>query len=540
MVSQSNHLSGQEMALPTRIENTKGEGKDPEALPGRLLCSGAIGAKLECTMMNCRHESTRPDRKIWITVRLALVAAALALVIAGCGRDSSDVVEPTRAPAAQPAPSPTFTAVPPPTPTQAPADTPVSVPTHTPSPTAPPADAPPGEVRSDKERATNLAVPGPDLDTLVEGNSAFAFDLYHAIGEQDGNLFYSPYSISVALAMTYAGAGGETERQMADALRFRLPQDRLHPALNALDQELASRGKDGEGFTLNIANAIWGQEGYEFIADFLDVLALNYGAGMRLVNFVKAAEESRETINNWVAERTEDRIIDLIPPDGVSGLTRLVLTNAIYFKAAWATPFLDGATRPGAFHLLDGEVTQTPMMTQTSHFGYARGDGYEAIDLPYKGEQMSMTILMPDKGEFDSFEAAMDANYVGGILKNLQGERLDLTMPLFKFESQISLNKALVAMGMPDAFDGAMADFSGMNGLKCESDPLCLLITDVFHKAFVAVDEEGTEAAAATGVVVGIESAPPQVVIDRPFIFVIRDVETGAILFVGRVIDPRG
>ena len=489
-----------------------------------------------------RDGLTRLHRNPRAAIPLALIVALLVLGLAACDGEPADIAEP------QPSPTATLTQ----SPTPAPTDSPVSIPTSAPSPTytaipdptatptAPPADQVSGEIRSDVERATDLSVPDSDLEALIGGNTTFAFDLYHAIGEQDGNLFYSPYSISVALAMTYAGAGGETESQMADALRFQLPQDRLHPAINALDLELASRGTDGEGVTLNIANAIWGQAGYEFLPDFLDVLALSYGAGMRSVNFVEAPDESRQTINSWVAERTEDRIKDLIPPSGITDLTRLVLTNAIYFKGAWDSPFLEGATRPGDFHLLDDTTVQTPMMTQTSYFGYAKGDGYEAIDLPYKGGGMSMTILVPGKGEFAGFEAALDADRVIGILKSLQSERLGLTMPLFKFESQVNLNDTLKALGMPDAFSGAAADFSGMNGLKCGQDPGCLRITDVFHKAFVSVDEEGTEAAAATGVVVGVESLPPQVIIDRPFIFLIRDIETGAVLFVGRVVDPRG
>ena len=493
-----------------------------------------------------------------LRLMLPALCLALALGLAACADESPATVEPratattaaVQPPTALPwpttTPSPTDTAAPAPTsapsPTPAPGATPSPTDTPVPEPTlidlTPPAAAF-GVAQSDKERVASVSVPTSDQADLAAGNTAFAFDLYHALGMEGENLFYSPYSISVALAMTYAGARGETERQMAEALDFRLPQDRLHPALNGLDLELASRGKDGEGVTLNIANAIWGQAGYEFLPDFLDVLALSYGAGMRQVNFTEAPDESRQTINNWVAERTEDRIKDLIPPSGITDLTRLVLTNAIYFKGAWDSPFLEDATRPGDFHLLDDTTVQTPMMTQTSYFGYARGDGYEAIDLPYKGGGMSMTILAPDRGKFDDFEAALDADAVGGILSSLEEERLNLVMPLFKFESKVSLNDALMAMGMPDAFSRAAADFSGMNGLKCGQDPGCLRITDVFHKAFVSVDEEGTEAAAATGVVVGIESMPPQVVIDRPFIFLIRDIETGAVLFVGRVVDPR-
>ena len=449
-----------------------------------------------------------------------------------------DVAEPQATSTATLAPQSTHTPVPDPTPTPSPSHTSVPDPIVTPSvmPTEPGAST--GEVRSDKERITDLAVPDSDMATLVVGNSAFAFDLYHALREEGGNLFYSPYSISVALAMTFAGARAETERQMAETLHYRLSQEELHPALNALDLEMASREKDGDGFQLNIANAIWGQAGYRFAVDFLDVLALNYGAGMRTVNFAEAPEESRMVINDWIAERTEDRIKDLIPEDGINELTRLVLTNAIYFKTAWDRPFPKETTRNRTFHLLNGAAVQTPMMTQTTLFGYAQGKGYKAVDIPYKGGEMSMTVLIPDEVEFSIFEATLDTHSVSSILKNIRPEILDLTMPLFQFESQVSLKDALKAMGMPNAFSASAADFSGVDGRRCTEDPACLRITDVFHKGFVSVDEEGTEASAASGVLMGPTSLPPQVVIDRPFIFLIRDIETGAIIFVGRVVDP--
>ena len=483
--------------------------------------------------MTGRHNHTRWLGKARRALPLAL-AVALLIALFGCdGEAALDTAVPTRTR------TPTWPA---PTSTPPPAtSTPIPTPTSSPLPTAPAPTSAPDELRSDLARVTTPAATDSDLAALVEGNSAFAFDLYHALGEKEKNLFYSPYSISVALAMTYAGARGETESQMADALRFRLSQDRLHSSLNSLDLKLASRGRGGDGFRLSIANAIWGQQGYRFLPGFLDVLALSYGAGLRPVNFVEAPERSRVTINDWVADRTEDRVKDLIPAGAIDVDTRLVLTNAIYFKAAWLSQFEESSTVDRAFNLLDGGVVQTPMMTQTAWFGYTDGDGYLAIDLPYKGNEMSMAILVPDAGEFSDFAASLDADLVSQALAGMGAERVRLTMPLFKFESQLSLNETLKAMGMPNAFDGGSADFSGMNGVSCTDNPMCLRITDVVHKAFVAVDEEGTEAAAATGVVVGITSMPPepvQVVIDRPFLFLIRNVETGAILFVGRVMNP--
>ena len=419
------------------------------------------------------------------------------------------------------------------------------LPTCQPTPTSPiGAD----ELRSDKERAAPSTT-DVELMDLVSGNSAFAFDLYKALCATDGNLFYSPYSISLALAMTYAGARGETESQMADTLHYLLSQDKLHPAFNALDLELASRGegaqgKDDKGFRLNIANAIWGQQDYTFLEPFLDVLAESYGAGVRPMDFREAPERSRVTINDWVAERTEDRIKDLIPKGVIDRFTRMVLTNAIYFNAAWQYPFEESSTALRPFHLLDGSSIDVPMMRTAARFGYARGEGYQAVDLPYDGTELSMTILLPDSGHFGQFEESVDAALVSRVLGDVQGKLVALTIPKFEFESQFRLAETLKTMGMPNAFDDKVSDFSGMDGNSClaRDDP-CLYIKDVIHKAFISVDEAGTEAAAATAVVMIVPSSagpPPQpirVTVDRPFIFLIRDRTTDAILFVGRIED---
>ena len=326
---------------------------------------------------------------------------------------------------------------------------------------------------------------------------------------------------------------------MADTLRFNLPNGKLHPAFNWLDIELGSRGegakgKDEKGFRLNIVNAIWGQQDYKFLSKFLDILGENYGAGLRPLDFVKAPEESRITINDWVSEQTEDRIKDLIPKGLVDPLTRLVLTNAIYFNAAWQYPFEEGATVDGPFYLLDGGEVTVPMMGQTKNFGYTEGQGYQAVELPYDGRELSMVILLPRTGNFESFEGSLDYQRVDSIIEALEYQRVNLTMPKFEFESEFGLREALSSMGMPVAFSSG-ADFSGMTGNRE------LFIQEVIHKAFVSVDEAGTEAAAATAVIMPM-SMPPgepvEVSIDRPSIFLIRDVETGAIVFVGRVLNP--
>ena len=396
------------------------------------------------------------------------------------------------------------------------------------------------------ERASGSAG-SPDLADLVDGNRAFAFDLYRALKAQDGNLFYSPHGISLALSMTYAGSGGQTASQMADTLRFSLSQDRHHPAVNVLDQELASRGadlqgRDGEGFRLNMVNAVWGQQDHDFREAFLDVLAESYGAGVRPANFEGAPEESRTAINDWVAEKTEDRIRDLIPPGIINTLTRMVLTNAIYFNASWLFPFSEANTHQRPFHLLDGSSVDVPMMRAEEEFRYAEGDGYQAVDLPYVGNEMSMTVIAPDRARFGEFHDSLDAALVDRIIANLGYRYVALDLPKFEFESQFRLGETLKFMGMSDAFDSSASDFSGMDGRSClAGDPGCLFIREVVHKAFVSVDEAGTEAAAATAVVVQLESEKPtpvSVTVDRPFIFLIRDRETGTILFVGRVMEP--
>ena len=376
-----------------------------------------------------------------------------------------------------------------------------------------------------------------EINALVDSNSAFAFDLYQALRETGGNLFYSPYSISLALAMTYAGARGETAAEMAHTLQFLLPQNSLHPAFNSLAIELAGLGKgtrirDGESFRLNIVNAIWGQEDFRFQSGFLDVLAANYGAMLRLLDFAKVPEESRLTINDWISEQTENRIKDLIPQGVISRLTRLVLTNAIHFNAAWQFPFAEHETRDDIFYLLDGNEVTVPMMRQAKHLQFDEGKGYQAIELPYDGGEFSMVILLPDSGHFEEFEELLSVQKLGSIMDRLERHYITLTMPQFEFESDFSLKETLTAMGMPSAFSPENADFSGMTGGRE------LFIQDVIHKAVVSVDEAGTEAAAATAVVM-IEALPQVAVnVDRPFIFFIRDIETGTILFVGRVLNP--
>jgi serpin B len=395
-------------------------------------------------------------------------------------------------------------------------------------------------LKSDKSRITSPSASQTNITALVNGNNDFAFNLYQALRGTDGNLFYSPYSISLALAMTYGGARSTTETQMADALKFTLPQDRLHPAFDAVDLALASRGQgaqgtDEKGFRLHIANDIWGQKDFSFLQSYLDLLAQNYGAGLRVIDFAKNPEQARLVINQQVSQETEEKIKDLLPQGSVTDLTRLVLTNAIYFNAAWQYQFEKTATSNGDFFLLNGDKISVPMMRQTESFGYLDGDGYQVVELPYDGRELSMLVILPDQGNFDAFEASLSGQTLEDIIGKIQNKEVNLSMPKFTYQSSFGLKQALTSLGITDAFLPGMADLSGMDG---EKD---LYIQDVVHKAFVAVDENGTEAAAATGVVVGTTSMPSEIItmdVNRPFIFVIRDIGTGTVLFAGRVVNP--
>jgi serpin B len=392
--------------------------------------------------------------------------------------------------------------------------------------------------QSNLQRVTSPDAPPDQIQALVENNNTFAFDLYQSLQAQDGNLIYSPYSISLALAMTYAGARGETESQMMQTLHFLL-QDGLHPAFNALDLQLAERGKAASDeetpLQLNIANAVWAEQTYPFLQSFLDTIALNYGAGIRLADFINQYEAVRKEINDWVSDQTEGKIQDLITEGVLDQDTRVALVNAIYFKADWLSPFEAESTRDAPFHLLDGSEVTVPMMYNDTFIPYTTGDGWQAIELAYQGENAAMDIIIPDEGRFEEIESSLDYESVSAILNSLQPASVSLGLPKFKYESEFGLADQLKALGMTDAFDPDLANFTGMS----ERDDL--YISAVVHKAFVAVDEKGTEAAAATAVIIDVTSAQISeltLTVDRPFIFLIRDIPTGQILFIGRVLNP--
>ena len=391
-------------------------------------------------------------------------------------------------------------------------------------------------VVSGSQRIANPSVNAADSEALALGNTTFALNLYQELRTEPGNLFYSPHSISSALAMTWAGAKGQTETDMAKALSFTLAQDKLHPAMNELDLALSSRGQgaqgaDGKGFRLNIANALWGQLNYHFETPFLDVLALNYGAGMHVVDYQSAPEQALSLINGWVEQKTEGRIKDILSPDNIDASTRLVLTNAVYFNAAWATPFEAANTATAPFTNQAGATVQVPMMHGSVEVPYGAGADYAAVELPYDGNELSMVLVLPN--DLNAFESGLDAARLKDVLSSLSNHIVDTKLPKFKFESKFDLIKPLETLGMGVAFSD-LADFSGINGKGG------LAITGVIHQSFVSVNEAGTEAAAATAVVVGETSIPEPAAItfDKPFLFMIRDIQTKAVLFVGRVSDP--
>jgi serpin B len=398
---------------------------------------------------------------------------------------------------------------------------------------------PPHLTKSKKPRNNSPAVDEADVAMLVAGNSAFAFDLYRTIRQTGTNLFFSPYSISEALALAYAGARGDTEKNMAEVLNFKGSQGMLHSAFNGLELQFKQRGQgakgsDAAGFKLHVVNAIWGQKGYGFLPQFLDLLAQYYGAGLMILDFTNATEQSRLAINKWVSDQTEAKIRDLVPHGAIDHLTRLVLTNAIYFNAAWESAFDSHLTSDDTFHLIGDIDITAPMMQQTGSFRYAEGDGYQAIELPYDGHQLSMVVLLPRGGQLGVLEERLDAAFVKAIVGSLKMHEVTLTMPRFEYDFSLGLKESLSALGLSMAFTED-ADFSGMNG---KHD---LSIQDVLHKAFVSVDEAGTKAAAATAVMMTMKSMRALAIefrADRPFVFLIRDIPTDSIVFLGRVLSP--
>lgn len=374
------------------------------------------------------------------------------------------------------------------------------------------------------------------INQLVEGNNRFAVQLYQRLCTSEENLFFSPYSISNALAMTYAGARGETATQMAETLHFPPGQDALHPAFANLAAQLQNVQESGH-IVLNIANALWIQKDFDLLDTFLDVVKSSYQAGLFQVNFQEASEHVRADINAWVAEQTNQKIKDLLASGTLSALTRLVLTNAIYFKGNWAEQFDKEQTQEESFWPTPEKEIQIPLMYRKGSFKYAEDERVQVLQLPYTGEEISMIVLLPRaKDGLTDIEAQLTFEDLTRWIDQGSLREVEAFLPKFTLTSQFSLADTLKAMGMNAAFS-EQADFSGIEASKS------LSISGVIHRAFVEVNEEGTEAAAATAVIIGLTSiAEPQPIpvfrADHPFIFLIRDNQSGSLLFCGRIMNP--
>ncbi len=373
--------------------------------------------------------------------------------------------------------------------------------------------------------------------SLVEANTAFALDLYGQLKSGQGNLLFSPFSISTALAMTFAGARGDTERQMAGVLHFDRVEGPLHSSFDELQRQLGEIGKQ-KGIELNMANALWTERGHPFLPGFLKIAQDQYGANLNQVEFKTGAAAARNEINRWVEQKTKQKIHDILPPGSVDALTRLVLANAVYFKGAWVKPFVKAETSSQPFHLSATHQIAVPLMHHFDEIRYMEDKDFQAAELPYSGGQLSMVILLPRQIDaWGSLEDRLNPALLSRALGQMRQHKVEIFLPRFKLECAFDLNDVLSRMGMPDAF-GGRADFSGMDGTRL------LYISGVFHKAWGEVNEEGTEAAAATAVT-AVASAvmkrpppPPIFRADQPFLFFIRDTHAGSLLFLGRLSDP--
>jgi len=368
--------------------------------------------------------------------------------------------------------------------------------------------------------------------TVYDSSNLFAFDIYRTLSKQPGNIFLSPFSISTALAMTYIGAADNTAQQMKDVLHFNLDDETLHSGFSEL---ISSLNQPNEKYQLSIANSMWAQEGYPFLKEFIDKVQKYYSSGLNYVDFAETTEEARQRINNWVEEKTNQRIKDIIKPGDIDSLTKLVLTNAIYFKGNWAKPFDPSLTKKETFYVSNKQEKQVEMMFESLTAAYTEDSLVQVLELPYAGDELSMIIVLPLKGKsLEDVEGKLSLVLFKEWVNNLRTEKVDVYLPKFKMECRLNLKKTLVAMGMIDAFTDE-ADFSKMDGTTM------LKIKDVIHQSFVDVNEEGTEATASTAVIINIKMGPSIPVIfkaDKPFLFFIYDKTHDLILFMGRLSNP--
>ncbi|MDD2521625.1 MAG: serpin family protein [Anaerolineaceae bacterium] len=398
----------------------------------------------------------------------------------------------------------------------------------------------PGSAIGGAAYITDPSASQDDLEDQAEDVNDFAVDLYRKLAVQDGNLVFSPYSIYQAFLMVYAGADAETRAEIARVLDVEPEDDDdVHNRMNALNKRLvtppANLDEKAQPLQINIANALWVQEGFIIDQNFLDTLSANYNAGLKLVDFANP-DAARQAINLWVAAQTNDKIKDLIPQGVLDELTRLVITNAVYFKGAWQNPFDPNRTASEPFFLLDGSEQSVDMM-RTSYTGAGLiTDRYQAAKLPYQGGNYAMAVIMPT-GDFSRFDQDLEDGDLEEILNGFDGifGQVNLGLPKFTYESTFNLGDQMKSLGIQQAFDPQAADFTRI------SDEIDLYISDVLHKAFIDVNEEGTEAAAATAIAVGTTSMPADswdITFDHPFIYLIYETTTNTVVFMGRVVAP--
>jgi len=378
-----------------------------------------------------------------------------------------------------------------------------------------------------------------DKDELIEvstSTNAFALELYKRIVIPNDNLFFSPYSIYTVFAMVYGGVRGNTATQMERAFHFPICGKELHEYVGRLSGVIDGAGATGS-IKLNIANSLWPQDGYPFLKEYLDMTERYYKAKISPLDFQKDSEGARKTINSWVEEKTEQKIVDLLKPGMINPLNRMVLVNAIYFKGDWQSKFDKNTTQETQFFLLSGDAVKVPLMTNRQRYGYSDFPDAQILELPYAGKDVSILVVLPKKKDgLPEIEKHLSQERLKEWVDSMRKREIIVYLPRFKTTSEFRLDQVLTSMGMTDAFDPGKADFSGMDGKKNN-----LFIGMAIHKAYVDVNEEGTEAAAATAVGIRTTSmpAPPPVFrADRPFLFMIRHNSTGAILFMGRVVNP--
>lgn len=381
--------------------------------------------------------------------------------------------------------------------------------------------------------------PAANVAHVTAGETAFAFDLFRALRSGDVNLAFSPYSAYLALAMTYAGARGDTERQMARVLATDISQEAFHPTLNTLDQSIrqsiAVSMDKGRVAELRTANSVWAEEELEFVPGFLDLLAQDYGAGIHLAPDL-SSEESRRAINRWASEETGGAIPELVPPGALATASRvgLVLVNALSLSAPWQNPFDPQSTQPGSFHLVDGSDQQVQMMGQHFEFGYAQEEAYRAVELPFVGNRLSMLLILPAEGTFTEFADALDDATIATVRSALERTLVAVSMPRFRLTSHLLLREALQELGMSAAFKRELADFIGITEVADG-----MWIDQVLQSSEVTVDEGGVQASAGTAALLTVGGiSDDAIVLDRPFLYLIQDDSTGAILFLGQVVDP--